>query len=145
VRRAGAMPLVQRYTPDADPDALAADIIQAAFERSALFDLLATLLVEEGVTWTPTMVGPNALFFASLSDPDDLARLEGSVLWLVLDFFLSLAKSSPISLKSLRAAVKAANAADQGSPESPSDPPAISRYAGDSSGSAAPTTSANGT
>lgn len=104
IRRAGIAGLFPDLRRGGDPDALSALVLTTAFAHGALFDLLAHLLVEEGVEylpWSKALAADRAQFFASLAAPEDHQTIESTILLLVLDFFLKASVSMPISLKSL--------------------------------------------
>lgn len=145
VARAGVLPVVQRFNRDTDDaNQFAADVMATAFANSALFDLLAALLVKDGATWTVDTIADNALAFASLTDPNDYAALVDCVLWLVLDFFTSLGPSLGTFLKSLRtpAMSGAANSSSTNAARNQNRRPVTSENA---AGSAATSISAFGT
>lgn len=98
---AGLFPLFKNANDRADE--LTALVLQTAFANNALYDLLAHLLVEDGVDylpWSKSAAAERAGFFATLVDPADHQRIESTILMLVLDFFLSASASMPISLRS---------------------------------------------
>jgi len=101
IKTAGLMDVLDRFKKDPDPVALEIDVTLAAFEAGALFELYAALLVAEGEEWTPAGAQKTAAWFSKLTNPADHAALDGLVLWLVLDFFLQSANSSPIFLSYL--------------------------------------------
>jgi hypothetical protein len=152
VRRAGIAGLFPYFNgTTGDTDALTALVLQTAFASGALFDLLAHLLVEDGVEylpWSPAAAEARAAFFATLVDPADHQRLEANLLMLVLDFFLKASASMPISLRStVREGIANARAAGiiPLNPIGPTDPrPSTSSETADSS-FAATTTSDDGT
>lgn len=102
VQRAGVAALFPAYDViDGDADALAATVIDVAFTNGALFDLLAHMLIEDGAAWSPAIARANALRLAALTDSADHGTLTQNILFILLDFFLSLAVSTPILLRSL--------------------------------------------
>lgn len=107
VRRANVIGLFPTFDVQrADVEALQALVLQTAFASGALYEMLSYLLVEDGIDclpWSTERAAVRAHRFATLTDPGDHARLADTVLWLVLDFFLSASASSPIFLRSLAA------------------------------------------
>lgn len=81
-------------------------VIIKAFSSGKLFDLLAASLEEEGVKWTVHRAKENAKFFANIRKTEDKKNLRGSIVGVVLGFFVSgllssktFQKSSTVSLE----------------------------------------------
>jgi hypothetical protein len=85
-----------------DLDELAEEIILTAYETGVLFNVLAGLLVEDGVQWTRERAEETALFFEQVSDPDDKNALLQPIAGVVLSFFVnaigSIETSETVSL-----------------------------------------------
>lgn len=96
------MPLVRAAgLADADAKVQAATSEEAAeallyrvIESRHTIGLLAGVLVEAGETWSPASADRNAAFFATLTDPADMAKLQAALVGLVAHFF-GLAVSVP--------------------------------------------------
>jgi hypothetical protein len=114
VGRSGIMRLFPTFDGvNDDPDGLAAAVMATAFANGVLFEMLGALLVERDMPWTPAVAQANALFFASLTEPEDHGRLAESILWLVLDFFLNVSASTTIFLKSLVLVERSGNGSER--------------------------------
>lgn len=79
---------------------VAADIITTAFASGKLFALLGAMMEEVDVPWTIEGAKKNAHFFAQLRDNHEKQKLHGTIVGVILAFFVSGAASSPISLSS---------------------------------------------
>lgn len=82
-----------------DLDEVAQQIIIEAFASGKLFDLLGAVMEEVDVPWTVAGAKANAEFFADLSATDDKKALHGSIVGILLGFFVSGALSGKTSPK----------------------------------------------
>lgn len=81
----------------------AQEIIIGAYASGKLFELLGAVMMEEGKAWSEESAKTNAEFFANLTSGDDKNALKGSIVAVILGFFVSgllASKTSGISLKS---------------------------------------------
>lgn len=86
-----------------DIDDVAQKIIITAFTRGKLFELLGAVMEEEGVAWSIEASKANAEFFAGLRAMEDKTALRGSIVAVILGFFVSgllASRSSTTSLTS---------------------------------------------
>jgi hypothetical protein len=86
-----------------DIDEVAQKIIITAFTRGKLFELLGAVMEEEGTDWTIERAKANAEFFANLRSTEDKLALRGSIVAVILGFFVSgllASRNSTISLTS---------------------------------------------
>lgn len=88
-------------TKDSDLAEVSMDIILSAYRSGKLFELLAGMVKEEGVPWTPEGAIENARFFATLTDQKDKDAIRNSLVGALLGFFVNAVNFSAISLKSL--------------------------------------------
>lgn len=65
------------------------EVIIAAFKSGKLFQLLGAVMVEDGKEWTLESAKANADFFAKLSSREDKSALKGSIVSVILGFFVS--------------------------------------------------------
>jgi hypothetical protein len=96
-------------------DKVAEGLVLSAYRSGRLFHIVAGIMEEVGVPWTTVEAEQNARFFASLRDPKDKASIRGTLVGVILGFFIDEEGSSKISLKSFDA--PAADTLDE-SPES---------------------------
>lgn len=83
-----------------DISEISSKVIIQAFASGKLFHLLAGTLEEVGVPWTVKNAQVNGEFFSKLTDPKDKDALKGSLVAVILSFFVSgllSSKTSPIS------------------------------------------------
>jgi hypothetical protein len=73
---------------------LARDLVHEVLKSGKQEYLLAGLLVEQGVKWTPDAAAANAEWFADLSDPESKAALRSQFIPLLAGFFLDATSSS---------------------------------------------------
>lgn len=81
-----------------DLNEFAEKLLWEAYESGVLYEILAGVLVEDGVRWTRKVAEANAAFFANLTDPADknaIAERSGDVLF---DFLVIADASRKISL-----------------------------------------------
>ena len=81
-------------------DELTTAIVIEAFSSGKLFQLLAAVLVEDGVKWSPAVADDVAMFFENLTDIQDKATLREAIPWVLLNFFIGAEDSWRIFLKS---------------------------------------------
>ncbi len=72
-------------------------LIRAAYDKDELYEIIAGLLVEDGVKWTQDGARANAAYFADLTDADDKMLLAGPIASLLLMYFFSGLASAPTS------------------------------------------------
>lgn len=91
---------------EADAEALLLKVIAS---RHTL-DLLAGSLLEDGQEWSPEGADGTRAFFAAVTDPADIARLQGALVGLVASFF-GLAVSLPATSDTVSPAVAMSSSA----------------------------------
>lgn len=99
LKAAGLVKLADGFDLSKDLDDVAQNIIIEAFASGKLFDLLGAVMEEVGKPWTIKDAKANAEFFADLSKPEDKAALHGSIVGILLGFFVSGALSGKTSPK----------------------------------------------
>lgn len=99
--RAGLEAISQTYNTPEKLDEMAVKLVEEAYEKGLLYEILAGILVEEGVKWTQESAKANAEYFADLSNPGDKAAIQGPVASILLLYFASGLASRMTSLKSL--------------------------------------------
>ena len=80
-------------TTSDDPEALIGRVIDRALEGDHMVNLLAGVLVQDGVTWSREQAEENARFFGSLTDPADKELLQACWLSWLARFFVGAASS----------------------------------------------------
>jgi|SRR6185312_2915829 len=95
-QHAYVMDIVYSAGLDKPGDDLAA-FIARVFGTGCVPKLLAGLLVERGVKWSPARAAANAEYFGNLTNPDEFVALSDLVATELLSFFLRAARSSPPS------------------------------------------------
>lgn len=91
-----------------DLGAVAENVIIAAYKSGKLFELLGAVMIEEGQPWTTESAKTNSEFFANLTSSEDKQALKGSIVAVILGFFVSglfVSRTSQISLKHRNPAV----------------------------------------
>lgn len=73
----------------ADLNKMAEKILLDAYRSGNLFKILAGMVVEDGVKWTPQVAEENAEFFENLTDPADKEALHEAMAGVVLSFFVN--------------------------------------------------------
>lgn len=102
VKSSGVMTILRQYKKESDDsDILAAALMAQATTSGELYNLMAALLVEPGIPWTPENSKVNAKFFAGLTDVSMFQKIEEIMLWMLLDFFLNGVASNETILKYL--------------------------------------------
>lgn len=80
--------------------AKAEQVVLQAYRTGQLFHILAGILVEEGKLWSVESANENAKFFAGLNTVADKKAIQGSVVAVILSFFVNEEGSFVISPKS---------------------------------------------
>lgn len=75
-------------------------LIFAAFESGIMFEILAGVLVEDGVAWTRDVAASNTQFFKTLTDPVDKNRVWENIAEILSVFLIGVAEWLPPSPKS---------------------------------------------
>ena len=88
-----------------------------AYSSGTLFELLAGMLVEDGVKWSPQQARQNAEFFANLEEPEDKANIQSALVGTVLSFFFNAPESSKTFPKSSARAKAQGAVASEGESE----------------------------
>lgn len=100
LKSAGLIKMAEGFDPLTDDlDGVAQEIIVQAFSSGQLFSLLGAVLEEVGIPWSQARAVDNAEFFADLRDPKDKETLHGSIVGVLMGFFVSGALSSRRSPK----------------------------------------------
>jgi hypothetical protein len=73
---------------------IAHEVIVQAFRSGKMFHLLAGMLVECDVKWTPAIAEQNAEYLAELTDPASKRAIEDAFVEVLVGFFLSAPISS---------------------------------------------------
>lgn len=101
MREFGLVEMASTFDPVKDElDDFSQQLLMAAFETGKLYEVLAGVLIEEGVVWSRAVAKQNAEFFATLTDKDDKAQLFSSIASVLVDFLVYAAVWSKTSLKS---------------------------------------------
>ena len=90
VAEAGLDKLVSAKTDDTT----VRDLVLAAFRSGKMFHLLAGVLIEDGVKWTPNVAEQNAEYFAELTDPAGKRAMQDAFVEVLLGFFRAAPNSS---------------------------------------------------
>jgi len=117
VSEAGLTELAKSFENDSDKnlEQVATRLVLQAFRSGKLFELLAAVLQGPGPTpWSIEQAQVNAKTFANLTDPKDKAALQGSLVGVILGFFVSGVVSLKISPRSSESLVGVSS--DAGSP-----------------------------
>ncbi len=85
---------------NSDLTALGTKIILDAYRTGKLFELVAGMMVEDGVKWTKQSAMENAEFFGNLTDTADKRALQDALVGVLLSFFVNAADFSVSSQKS---------------------------------------------
>jgi hypothetical protein len=99
LKAAGLVKLADGFDITKDLDEVAQVIIVEAFASGKLFDLLGAVMEEVGVPWTVDGAKANGEFFGNLSGTEDKKKLHGSIVGILLGFFVSGALSGKTSPK----------------------------------------------
>lgn len=103
LHEAGLRELAEKYDVLKDDlGSVAESVIVAAYKSGKLFDLLGAVMIENGQKWTLKSAKTNSEFFAELTAPEDKQALKGSIVAVILGFFVSglfVSRTSQISLK----------------------------------------------
>lgn len=95
---AGVDQAVLAMTPDEnDLEPAVKQLLIRAYKSGALFKLMAALVTEEGVEWTPAQSEKNAEFFRTVRDPESKAQLHPALVGALMAFFESGASLKQIS------------------------------------------------
>lgn len=87
---AGLQDLAQAFDLRKDSvDDISMGIVMTAFKQGRLFDLLGSVLEEDGVPWSIDTAKANAQFFAQLRDKKDKQSLYNNIASTLLGFFVS--------------------------------------------------------
>lgn len=113
--RAGLEAIAQTYNTPEQLDTLAVKLVEEAYEKGLLYEVLAGILVEENVKWSREHALENAEYFSNLTNPADKAAIQGPIASILLLYFASGLASKLTSLKS--------SAESEGSEVSPGAPP----------------------
>lgn len=92
VSEAGLTDLAASFEKDSDKDleTLATRLVLQAFRSGKLFELLAAVIQGPGPTpWSIEQAQVNAKVFATLTAPEDKKALQGSLVGVILGFFVS--------------------------------------------------------
>jgi hypothetical protein len=100
MRAGGLNGLQTEVTTEGELNELAQEILIQSYRSGKLFELLAGVLEEEGKEWSPESADENAIMFSKLTDPEDKKALHGSLVGVVLSFFVAEDSSLKISPKS---------------------------------------------
>jgi hypothetical protein len=76
------------------------EIILKAYRSGVLFELLAGMLIGAGEKWSPEVAMQNAAFFASVTDMESKKIMQGSLVGMILGFFLNADELTGTSRKS---------------------------------------------
>jgi hypothetical protein len=126
-----------------DIDVVAQQIIIQAFTRGKLFELLGAVMEEEGVDWTIERAKANAEFFASLRASEDKVALRGSIVAVILGFFVSGLLASRTLTTSLTSEQSDPDAGPTSSPEVSSTSAAGTASSGNLPDSTSPATASS--
>lgn len=124
--KAGLEVIAQRYSTPDKLDELAVKCVEAAYDNGTLYEILAGMLVEDGVKWTQETARKNAEYFADLTNSEDKIAIQGPIVSILMLYFASGLASSTTSLKSLETEGSAASPASSESPLSAIPSPASS-------------------
>lgn len=75
-------------------ESIAHEVVMQSFRSGRMFHLLAGMLVECDVKWTPAIAEQNAEYFAEITDPASKAAMQDAFVGVLLGFFLSAPTSS---------------------------------------------------
>jgi hypothetical protein len=101
VRAAKLENVGEQLTENAEEmSALAEEIILKAYRSGRLFAIMGGMLEEEGKGWNPESAAANTKLFAGLTSPEDKEALRGTLVAIILSFFMNEEDFSQISLKS---------------------------------------------
>jgi len=102
LRDSGLSTILQSFDPAVDDIvSLNERIIWEAFERGVMYEVLAGVLVEDGVPWSRATAAKNAMLMAQITDPSEKAPILSSVADFLFDFFAVAAAWSSASMKSI--------------------------------------------
>lgn len=90
VHDAGLQVLAEKFQKEnKDIADVAQEVVLTAFRSGKLFRLLGAVLTEEGKEWGKESAEQNARFFSKLTDQKDKEALRGSIVAVILGFFVS--------------------------------------------------------
>jgi hypothetical protein len=98
--KAGLETIAAKYNSPDKLDEMAVKCVEAAYENGTLYEILAGILVEDGVKWTQDRARANAEYFSDLTNKEDKAEIQGPIVSILMLYFASGLASTGTSLKS---------------------------------------------